>query len=118
MTYEDIVSLISRGTIVYAINENKDIIEGKIVSIVNYREALSSNVNSDAPDVKLSDTFSVTIRKSNGENEHVSKVFLTGDDVKASLNTEIDGEIQSLVSILTKAGIESKAVSLITAEKV
>jgi hypothetical protein len=110
MNYEDIVELISNGQQVYAINESKDIIEGKVVSVVNYRESLSSNVNSNTPDIKSSETFNITLRLANGESEHVNEIFLTADDAKLSLNVEIDGEIKTLTDVLTKAGIESKVV--------
>jgi len=117
MKYEEIIDLISNVQQVYAINESKDIIEGKVVSVVNYRESLSSNVNSNTPDIKSSETFNMTLRLVNGESEHVNEIFLTADDAKLSLNVEIDGEIKTLTDILTKAGIESKVVMSI-AEKV
>jgi hypothetical protein len=116
MIYDDIVKLISSGVIVYGINEDKNIIEGKVVSVVNYREALSCDVYSDTPDINLSERFNITLRLANGESEHVNEIYLIPDDAKSSLNIKIDGEIKALISVLTKAGIESKVVTVISSD--
>jgi hypothetical protein len=111
MTYEEIAELIKNVTTVYGITEQNNIIEGKIVSITQHREALSKDVSSNNPEITETNDMRVGIMMENYQPFYCNTFYLKPDEAKESITKSVEGQIKSLSSTLERIGVKSSLLA-------